>query len=730
MAIVTDIPVHLPPALDNGGAGCNLRHRRFGGNTLAIDGSDDWSAVLEAASAEVASEGGNLIVGPGIYGTDDDADASAAPIKMEPGAVFRPASTKTLTLPANFQGSPGCLDGSLGGSFVFDGAPPYFDGDWFGVVRDGSTPALAALQAALDAAPDTGAVIRLGPGEHRLDGRWNIQSRSKILIEGAGSDRTKLLVEAGSSSQPTILIQGGNSIKLKGFRVEQTGIGLETGAGGNGLTVDGPNARIVVEDVFVLGFGGGMRFTGSSGSPIKHLFLDRCGAERSNGYGMLFEHCERVVNWMPWSCHHRMDGVKLADHVTDYESWGGVHKSNGWIYDSEGAATPYSENGNGIDCFAGGDTVTFWGGEFDHNNGGGIYAKTGGQNDPDTGELGLTRNIRAHGVKCRWNETSGFDINRVGGNTEGHDLLDEVSVVGGEYIGNKVNGMALRARNISICGGPLIADNYQMGIEIITAESVIIAPGFRILGNGHGGNKSANGSTYYGIGIGHADSVTDYPTRNVQIGAGIIDGAPYPMQAEKDYTPTYTFHRFPIYVKAGVRNVDIKVGIYKNWTTGVEPVVIDTATISAGESVRIDYGHTTRSPVSGLPGGIGSTCVYDNGSGTLRPYTKLTGPDSKTGWVLVRAKGGNRQTLSGSKTLATADPQFQSLDGGASDRNVTLPAASSEVEYTIGNRGTTNNLVVRDNTPTNLLTLAPGEVGTFVSDGTGWMAFKVAGAIT
>ncbi len=79
--------------------------------------------------------------------------------------------------------------------------------------------------------------------------------------------------------------------------------------------------------------------------------------------------------------------------------------------------------------------------------------------------------------------------------------------------------------------------------------------------------------------------------------------------------------------------------------------------------------------------------------------------------------GVNVETITGPKTLTMADSTFQILDGGASDRDVTLPAEEDGIYFWVTNIGPSNNLVVKDVGAATVATVANGEGALFVSDG-------------
>lgn len=83
----------------------------------------------------------------------------------------------------------------------------------------------------------------------------------------------------------------------------------------------------------------------------------------------------------------------------------------------------------------------------------------------------------------------------------------------------------------------------------------------------------------------------------------------------------------------------------------------------------------------------------------------------------------NTETLVADKVIGTTGhPHWQILDGGASDRNVDLPAEADNDGnfFHMRNAGSTNNLVVRDDAAATIVTLAPGARAHLICDGTTW----------
>lgn len=84
----------------------------------------------------------------------------------------------------------------------------------------------------------------------------------------------------------------------------------------------------------------------------------------------------------------------------------------------------------------------------------------------------------------------------------------------------------------------------------------------------------------------------------------------------------------------------------------------------------------------------------------------------------------NVELLNADRAILTTDRPIQFFDANGADRNVTLPAeaSSTDLVFTFYNDsdGAGEDLVIRDDTPTTLTTIGPGQ-GTRVScDGTSW----------
>lgn len=94
-----------------------------------------------------------------------------------------------------------------------------------------------------------------------------------------------------------------------------------------------------------------------------------------------------------------------------------------------------------------------------------------------------------------------------------------------------------------------------------------------------------------------------------------------------------------------------------------------------------------------------------------------------TGLPMFRG-GANVETLTGNKTLAVSDKICQKLDPGGSARDVTLPAeaAGESLGYIITNAADgAENLVVKNDGGSTIVTISQNESAMVVCDGTTWV---------
>lgn len=80
------------------------------------------------------------------------------------------------------------------------------------------------------------------------------------------------------------------------------------------------------------------------------------------------------------------------------------------------------------------------------------------------------------------------------------------------------------------------------------------------------------------------------------------------------------------------------------------------------------------------------------------------------------------ESLSANKILLVSDAQSQFLDPGAADRTITLPliAFSDGLLFLITNASSTYNLIIENESATEISTIGPGLSSSFMCNGTIW----------
>lgn len=101
--------------------------------------------------------------------------------------------------------------------------------------------------------------------------------------------------------------------------------------------------------------------------------------------------------------------------------------------------------------------------------------------------------------------------------------------------------------------------------------------------------------------------------------------------------------------------------------------------------------------------------------------------------LIALARGVYKATLTGNLTITTEMAQMYSLDGGLSNRNLTFfspPQDYTGAPYWFYNRGSTNNLVIKDAAASTIATLLPGQGALVAWNGPtdGWLVLSKSGA--
>jgi len=415
-----------------------------------------------------------------------------------------------------------------------------------------SPNAAAVVAAALAKAGENGGgEVYLPAGRYLVTQPLTIPSGVTLRGESRGATR---LVLPADAAFPLLNIDNAHDVVIRDLTLQQEGDKATKSAG---VAIENGSRFIVVENVNLKGFGRGFSVGRTDKTECANLVFRGCRAEETRSFGFDFNNCREVLVESCYAYRNWLDGIKFRKKTRDITIRGGEASYNGTSRLVKG-----NSNGNGVDAFAGGEGFLIDGLVCEHNQGSGIYMKTGGLNLQGFGVVG---NAMISNVRCRYNVGSGLDINRSGGDLSPAPLLANVTVVGGIFEGNTSSGIYVRGRNVVIVS-PIVRSNGHHGIDLASAYEVDIANPI-IAGNGHSLKEGG-----YGIQIG-VDPVKG-SANHIRIQGGVIEGADDLYLVSGDDAPATApvLHRRAILVGATAANVSISGVRFVRWLENGEAV--------------------------------------------------------------------------------------------------------------------------------------------------------------
>lgn len=294
--------------LDRGGAVYNVQSGLFGptGTGIGSDGTQLYS-ILNTVPAPAS-----FVVSRRTYDFNVPGTIPAgAALKLENGAVFRPARDVTITINAELEaGDWQCFDFSLGGSIILS-SKSVINPMWFGVVGDNSIDEVTALNHLIASIPDYSTVEFPGGITLRLDSTWTIAGRQGIEFrsrvspfpDGAGSTK---FTWGGGAGGTLIKVSSCDTVEFKRFYLDlgsrggsnsYADIGIDCDDNGvNGVT--GTHCRF--SDVIINGTQSpattwyGFRLSKTSGNNQEYHQLKGCRV-----FGTGFVQAENVTGTIP-----------------------------------------------------------------------------------------------------------------------------------------------------------------------------------------------------------------------------------------------------------------------------------------------------------------------------------------------------------------------------------------------------------------------------------------------
>lgn len=306
----------------------------------------------------------------------------------------------------------------------------------FGAIGDGETDDTNAFEECFIYAQTKGLNVYIPKGVYIVKNSLNLHSNLKVY--GAGVQSTVIKTNSlNEIEQGFINVHNLENIHLYDFSLENVGANIFYG-----VLVTGNAKNVILERLEISKYGTNIDVSGDKGETdgtIKNIVVRDCILYlASTGYGIVFNQTKNalVENIETYSNH--LDGVKLRKKNDTIRIIRGRSYSNG----------TGESNGNGIDCYAGGNNSTIESFEAFENKGAGIYIKQGELNDENlqVGKITVL-NCISHD-----NTGSGVSITRNSGDVETDLLVDGVFIIGGRFFNNTEDGLSVRGKNISING--------------------------------------------------------------------------------------------------------------------------------------------------------------------------------------------------------------------------------------------------------------------------------------
>ena len=258
---------------------------------------------------------------------------------------------------------------------------------------------LAAAVASLPDAGVNGGRVMVRRGDYPLAALASLPS--KIEIEGLGPGASIFIHPAGST-YPLLDLNGKSGVKIGGIGFAKA-VGAALSGSAYSIRIRGNANDIEIDDV--IGDGGieTIHVAGQDGTTpgtVTNLHLRRVRARNSPSlWGFGFDECDRVLLE---GCHaegHRLDGYKLrrkAKRVT--------------LRDCNGIGNGVGAVGDGLDAYAGGNTLRIFGGDWSGNTGNGITIKTDSLSATGAATYGYVEKGLVHGVTAIGNGGNGVGV--------------------------------------------------------------------------------------------------------------------------------------------------------------------------------------------------------------------------------------------------------------------------------------------------------------------------------
>jgi hypothetical protein len=342
----------------------------------------------------------------------------------------------------------------------------------YGAVGNGTADDTAAIRSAVAAAATSLGTVLL-TGNHFVTGTITIPEG--VVVQGAGGI-VKVSVAAGCNF--AVFRIDGTRGEVRDLRIVKAS-GAVAGANGYGVLVAGNSTGVRIANVTADGMSVGFIASGILGTvagTVKQVVFERCRALNSNVFGFQADdtnglelvHCSSTVSGL--------DGAKLRKKTYNVTVTGGYYT---------GAVA-----GDGMDCFAGGDTFTIQGTVFADNGHNGLVVKNDTLTRDDPASYGYVRAVNVTGLIATGNKGSGIACHRGSGNDTTISLVNGVNFSSCQLNGNGNYGLYLNARNVTV-SGITARRNGMDGIYLEPACRDVDLIGCHVAGNSIGNPYTA-----------------------------------------------------------------------------------------------------------------------------------------------------------------------------------------------------------------------------------------------
>jgi hypothetical protein len=386
--------------------------------------------------------------------------------------------------------------------------------------------------------------------------------------------------------------------------------------------------------------------TQKGGQWVRRVHLERITALNSpTEYGIAIEH---VDGWTASKCFasgNLFDGLKGIRWCHNGQVLGGDYSRNGGWYKD----TP--NEGTGIDLYAGGETTRIIGATCNENFGAGIQIKNdsgASLSGYGSGKYGLSRRIEVVGVHaCRNQAGPGLSISSVTAAGASYSSA-HITVSGGMFEDNAIQGMVLNGRNIT-ANGVKCRRNRSTGIYVGQYSKYVDLNGCQSIANGTASN------TGYGL---------DIEGQKVRVRGGIYIGTDQDNLTDATDETGYTkYHNTNIRITGNASDVivDDEVMSPEGTNATSRPVQV----VSGATDILL-HRRGTLTPNSSLIYGSPGSTYFVTSTGVK--WTKISGAVDAVGvW--------GQTSLSLTTVAATID--FPSINNAASNtQNVTVTGAA------------------------------------------------------